>query len=167
MPSRPCPWVSRGGNAQCFGFISFSIFLCAAARPRACAQQKNGPKNGFFWPAPFFFSARPFVCAIPRTTKPGPPACACVIVRFTYEVSFVHLPGRGGLTCTRCARHANRFRTMASKSLCTEFRGLSKGAGRRVPDLVIPWTCALISACATVPCRSEMPHRDTTHVLHT
>ena len=48
----------------------------------------------------FFFFARPFVCAIPSTTKTGPPACACVIVRFTYEVSFVHLPGRGGLTCT-------------------------------------------------------------------
>ena len=34
--------------------------------------------------------------------KPGPLACARVIGGFTYEVTFVHLPGgRGGLTCTR------------------------------------------------------------------
>ena len=43
---------------------------------------------------------RPFVCATPSTTKPGPLACARVIGGFTYEVTFVRLLARGDPTCT-------------------------------------------------------------------
>ena len=44
---------------------------------------------------------------------------------------------------------------------------LSNGGGRFAPLLVLSSTYASMSARATPPWVSEMPHRDTTHVLQT
>ena len=115
------PWVSRGGNTPCFGFISIFYFFYVRPRGRVRVRSKRIDLRMAFSGRPgFFFFARPFVCAIPSTTKTGPPACACVIVRFTYEVTFVHLPGRGDLTCTH--RAATRARAPSPYSTSPQER---------------------------------------------
>ena len=63
--------------------------------------------------------------------------------------------------CTRCAK---RFFTTRTTSSCTESRRTSNGGGRRLPGVVLSSTYVSMSARATSPWVSEMPHRDITHV---
>ena len=87
------------------------------------ADPNMGPRTAFLGRPRTNKNVLPFVCATPSTTKPGPLACARVIGDFTYEVSFVHLPGRGDLTCPlTCTLRASRC-TSAS---CTQARALSQ-----------------------------------------
>ena len=123
-----------------------------------------GPRT-FFGPAPKK-CARPFVCAALSTTKPGPRVCARVIGGFMYEVSFVHLPGRGDLTCTpgrRARRRGHRRRDdLARDAADCPARAHHRRRIRPAPQkqlLLIAVLLLLISRCRVGGgrCRRHVP----------